>query len=206
MTCGRIAWSRSLPAAGIQRRSPRISSAASRPTRDAPEIGHASRRPWLAWGTESHALAVSVAFDHLQVGADLQDAYILGDGNGALNVVRQQLLLAGMRLAFLLDQNFGRLAPPRELSQRTELPSSRPTGGQSIPPPPQGLVFSSFRNKLPCGRFYQCWQRRPLPHARSDMARLLRGPIRAFRLVIRQAANSTGRTFPSGRHPNGGSQ
>jgi len=72
-----------------------------------PEIGHASRHPWLAWGTESHALAVSVAFDHLQEGADLQDAYILGDGNGALSVVRQQLLLAGIRLAFLLDQNFG---------------------------------------------------------------------------------------------------
>jgi hypothetical protein len=71
-----------------------------------PEIGHASRRPWLAWGTESHALAVSVAFDHLQEGADLQDAYILGDGNGALSVVRRQLLLAGIRLAFLLDQNF----------------------------------------------------------------------------------------------------
>jgi hypothetical protein len=73
-----------------------------------PEIGHASRRPWLAWGTESHALAVSVAFDHLQEGADLQDAYILGDGNGALSVVRHQLLLAGIRLAFLLDQNFGK--------------------------------------------------------------------------------------------------
>ena len=43
---------------------------------------------------------------HLQEGADLQDAYILGDGNGALSVVRHQLLLAGIRLAFLLDQNF----------------------------------------------------------------------------------------------------
>ena len=56
---------------------------------------------------KSHALAVSAAFDHLQEGADLQDAYILGDGNGALSVVRRQLLLAGIRLAFLLDQNFG---------------------------------------------------------------------------------------------------
>ena len=71
-----------------------------------PEIGHASRHPWLAWATDSHALAVSVAFDHLQEGADLEDAYILGDGNGALSVVRRQLLLAGIRLAFLLDQNF----------------------------------------------------------------------------------------------------
>ena len=73
-----------------------------------PELGHASRHPWLAWGTESHALAVSVAFDHLQEGADLEDAYILGDGNGALSIVRHQLLLAGIRLAFLLDQNFGK--------------------------------------------------------------------------------------------------
>ena len=73
-----------------------------------PELGHASRHPWLAWGTESHALAVSVAFDHLQEGADLEDAYILGDGNGALSVVRHQLLLAGIRLAFLLDQNLAK--------------------------------------------------------------------------------------------------
>jgi hypothetical protein len=73
-----------------------------------PEIGHASRHPWLAWATESHALAVTVAFDHLQEGADLEDAYILGDGNGALPVVRRQLLLAGIRLAFLLDQNFAK--------------------------------------------------------------------------------------------------
>ena len=34
--------------------------------------------------------------------------YIVGDGNGALNTVQHQLLLAGIRLAFLLDQNFGK--------------------------------------------------------------------------------------------------
>jgi hypothetical protein len=48
-----------------------------------PEVGHASRHAWLAWGTEPHALAVSVAFDRLQE-------------------------LTGIRLAFLLDQNFGK--------------------------------------------------------------------------------------------------
>ncbi len=53
------------------------------------------------------AEAVSVAFDHLGEGADLEDAYILGDGNGALTVARRQVLLAGIRLAFLLDQKFG---------------------------------------------------------------------------------------------------
>ena len=72
------------------------------------EIGPANSAPWLAWGNESHALAVSVAFDHLGEGADLEDAYILGDGSGALSVVRHQLLVAGIRLAFLLDQNFGK--------------------------------------------------------------------------------------------------
>ena len=59
-------------------------------------------------GTKSHALAVSAAFDHLAEGVDLNEAYIVGDGNGALAVVRRQLLVAGIRLAFLLDQNFGK--------------------------------------------------------------------------------------------------
>lgn len=72
-----------------------------------PEIGHASRRPWLAWGTESHELAVTVAFDGLKEGSDLDDDYITGKGR-ALEVVKHQLLVAGIRLAFLLDQNFGK--------------------------------------------------------------------------------------------------
>ena len=46
-------------------------------------------------------------FDHL-AGVDLNGAYIVGDGNGALAVARRQLLVAGIRLAFLLDQNFGK--------------------------------------------------------------------------------------------------
>ena len=66
----------------------------------------ANSAPWLTWGDESHALAVSVAFGHLAEGVDLEDAYIVGDGTGALSVVRRQLLVAGIRLAFLLDQNF----------------------------------------------------------------------------------------------------
>lgn len=72
-----------------------------------PEIGHASRHPWLAWGTESHELAVTYAFDGLREGADLDDDYITGKGR-ALEVVKRQLLVAGIRLAFLLDQNFGK--------------------------------------------------------------------------------------------------
>lgn len=59
--------------------------------------------PWLSWGDDVHALAVSVAFDGLQDGADLGDAYIKGKGK-ALDVVQQQLLIAGIRLAYLLDQ------------------------------------------------------------------------------------------------------
>jgi hypothetical protein len=59
--------------------------------------------PWLSWGDDAHALAQSVAFDSLQDGADLGDAYITGR-NGALAVVRHQLLIAGIRLAYLLDQ------------------------------------------------------------------------------------------------------
>ena len=60
-------------------------------------------QPWLAWGDDAHALAVSVAFDGLSDGADLGDAYIKGRGK-ALDVVQRQLLAAGIRLAFLLDQ------------------------------------------------------------------------------------------------------
>jgi len=69
------------------------------------EIGAKSDQPWLAWGDESHALATSVAFDSIKDGADLGDDYIKGSGK-ALDVVQHQLLLAGIRLAFLLDQNF----------------------------------------------------------------------------------------------------
>jgi hypothetical protein len=63
--------------------------------------------PYGLPGTKSHALAVSAAFDHLAEGVELNDTYIVGDGDGALTVIRRQLLVAGIRLAFLLDQNFG---------------------------------------------------------------------------------------------------
>jgi hypothetical protein len=69
------------------------------------EIKPDNAEPWLTWGNDSHALANSVAFDTLQDGADLEDSYIKGNGK-ALDVVRRQLLTAGIRLAFLLDQNF----------------------------------------------------------------------------------------------------
>lgn len=68
------------------------------------EIKPDDSEPWLAWADDSHALANSVAFDSLQNGADLEDGYIKGPGK-ALEVVQHQLLLAGIRLAFLLDQN-----------------------------------------------------------------------------------------------------
>ena len=73
--------------------------------KDRPEIALAGAAPWLSWGDQSHSLANSVAFDSLQDGADLEDPYIKGHGK-ALDVVRKQLLIAGIRLAFLLDQNF----------------------------------------------------------------------------------------------------
>ncbi len=69
------------------------------------EIQPANSKPWLAWGDDAHALANSVAFDGLQDGADLDDAYIKGNGK-ALDVVQRQLLVAGIRLAFVLDKNF----------------------------------------------------------------------------------------------------
>ena len=69
------------------------------------EIKPDNAEPWLTWGNDSHALANSVAFDTLQDGADLEDSYIKGNGK-ALDVVQRQLLTAGIRLAFLLDQNF----------------------------------------------------------------------------------------------------
>jgi nuclease S1 len=69
------------------------------------EIEPEGNQPWLAWGNDSHALSVSVAFDSLQQGADLEDPYIKGKGK-ALDVVQSQLLKAGIRLAYLLDQNF----------------------------------------------------------------------------------------------------
>src|SRR5262249_16435115 len=62
-------------------------------------------KPWLAWGDESHALANSVAFDGLKQDADLEDSYIKGKDK-ALDTVQKQLLIAGIRLAYLLDQNF----------------------------------------------------------------------------------------------------
>lgn len=51
--------------------------------------------------------ALSATFDHLTEGVDLKDAYIVGDGDGALAVVQHQLLVAGIPLAFLLDRSFG---------------------------------------------------------------------------------------------------
>ena len=59
--------------------------------------------PWNKWGDESHTLANSVAFDSLKHGDDLGDAYIQPK---ALSVVEKQLLVAGIRLAYLLDENF----------------------------------------------------------------------------------------------------
>lgn len=58
--------------------------------------------PWYAWGNESHPLANSVAFGSLQPGDDLEDLHV----NGALPTVQPELLRAGVRLAYLLDQNF----------------------------------------------------------------------------------------------------
>jgi len=69
------------------------------------ELSPAGSEPWLAWGDQSHVLANSVAFDSLKDGADLSDGYIEGSGK-ALDVVQHQLLTAGIRLAYLLDQNF----------------------------------------------------------------------------------------------------
>ena len=69
------------------------------------QMGPANDRPWIIWGDESHALAVSVTFDGLREGADLDDSNVAGEGD-ALGVVRRQLLTAGIRLAFLLDQSF----------------------------------------------------------------------------------------------------
>lgn len=68
------------------------------------EILPNNAHPWLAWGNDSHALANSAAFDSLSDGADLGDPYIKGPGK-ALDLVQHQLLVAGIRLAFLLDQN-----------------------------------------------------------------------------------------------------
>ncbi len=71
---------------------------------DRPEVqGASAEAPWLSWGDDAHALADGVAFGTLNDGADLEDGYIHGK---ALDTVRQQLLAAGIRLAFLLHQNF----------------------------------------------------------------------------------------------------
>lgn len=73
--------------------------------RGRPEIKPANNEPWLTWGNDSHVLSNSVAFDSLVEEADLEDGYIKGKDK-ALDVVQRQLLTAGIRLAFLLDQNF----------------------------------------------------------------------------------------------------
>lgn len=70
-----------------------------------PEVLPQAAQPWLAWGQDSHVLAKSVAFGSLSQGDDLDDDYIIGPGK-ALDTVQSQLLKAGIRLAFLLDQNF----------------------------------------------------------------------------------------------------
>ena len=70
-----------------------------------PEVAGAGASPWLKWGDKSHELANNVAFDSLNDGDDLEDPYIKGPGK-ALDTVQQQLLAAGIRLAYLLDQNF----------------------------------------------------------------------------------------------------
>jgi len=70
-----------------------------------PEVATPGDQPWLAWGDASHALANSVAFKGLKAHDDLRDDYIKAPGKG-LDVTRKQLLAAGIRLAFLLDQNF----------------------------------------------------------------------------------------------------
>jgi hypothetical protein len=70
-----------------------------------PEIAPAGDQPWLAWGEEARVLANTVAFDDLRQGADLDDRYIKGPGK-ALEVIRRQLLAAGIRLAYLLDKSF----------------------------------------------------------------------------------------------------
>ena len=70
-----------------------------------PEVAGAGASPWLKWGVKSHELANNVAFDSLNDGDDAADPYIKGPGK-ALDTVQQQLLAAGIRLAYLLDQNF----------------------------------------------------------------------------------------------------
>jgi hypothetical protein len=70
-----------------------------------PEVSTPGNQPWLAWGQESHTLSNDVAFDHLSDGDDLGDAYVLAPNN-ARDVAKHQLLVAGIRLAYLLDANF----------------------------------------------------------------------------------------------------
>ena len=70
-----------------------------------PEVAGGGSSPWLKWGDTSHQLANKVAFDSLNKGDDLEDSYIKGPDK-ALDTVQKQLLAAGIRLAFLLDQNF----------------------------------------------------------------------------------------------------
>ena len=68
-----------------------------------PEVAGTDPKPWLEWSGEIHDLAVKVAFADLQAGTDLGAPYIEGKGH-AIDIVRQQLLTAGIRLAFLLDR------------------------------------------------------------------------------------------------------
>ena len=101
------AWDDCLVSELAQGRTPQALASALlgnvRTFRSFPGLAATGPTPWTGWGDASHALAVSVAFDHLAPNADLGDAYIKGPGKG-LDTVQKQLLLAGARLAFLLDQ------------------------------------------------------------------------------------------------------
>lgn len=61
--------------------------------------------PWLAWGRNIHVISNDVAYGHLSANDDLGDGYIVGQGK-ALETAKRQMLVAGIRLAYLLDQNF----------------------------------------------------------------------------------------------------
>jgi nuclease S1 len=56
----------------------------------------------MQWAKDSHDLAAPVVYQGLSDGADLEQAYI----SQASRTVQDQLLLAGVRLARILDENF----------------------------------------------------------------------------------------------------
>jgi hypothetical protein len=56
----------------------------------------------MAWAKESHDLAVTMAYQGLTDGDDLEQAYI----SRASKTVKDQLIAAGVRLAKVLDENF----------------------------------------------------------------------------------------------------